>query len=169
MAVGICAYPFATSFGLLVFFRLIFAFGASANAAMLTSVLSDYVIYEDKGIASGFMGLFSGCGALISVLIFLKISSLLPYEVVPATKIMFVIVGVIIILVAFVIFFSISISISFFSFSLTIFFFSFFFLLSSFLNNNRLCSLDCKEKLKFKRKIKLQVMYNYLLMDLVLQ
>jgi len=91
MSAGICLYPFATSFEVLVAFRLVFALGASAAAAMLTSILADYVVREDRGTASGFMGVFSGCGALLAALILLKIPSWTSLETVPAGIVMFVV------------------------------------------------------------------------------
>ena len=48
-ACGLSAYPFATSYGVLIIFRLLFAVGAASAAAMMTAVLADYVVLEDKG------------------------------------------------------------------------------------------------------------------------
>ena len=75
MSLGLYLYSFATEFWILIMYRLIFALGASAAAAMLTSVLADYVVTEDKGTASGFMGLFTGCGALFAAIILLQMPS----------------------------------------------------------------------------------------------
>ena len=103
MALGFGLTSYATSYLALVMYRLIYALGAAAAAAMLTTVMADYVVYKDKGTASGyatcalrsgcvqhgsglkpcgsivsgrFMGLFSGCGALFAALLLLRIPEL---------------------------------------------------------------------------------------------
>jgi len=108
MSLGICLYPFATTFEALVGFRLVFALGASAAAAMLTSVLADYVVNEDRGTASGFMGLFSGCGALLAALILLQIPSWTSLDTIGAGRLMFLVSGGLVQVAAWVIIFFIS-------------------------------------------------------------
>lgn len=105
MALGFGLTSYASSYLALVMYRLIYALGAAAAAAMLTTVMADYVVYKDKGTASGyaltpssvkhtcgsgltlrvlrmpqsrdrFMGLFSGCGALFAALLLLRIPEL---------------------------------------------------------------------------------------------
>jgi len=55
IALAFILMSYATSFGLLVLFRLVYAVGAAATAAMMGSVLADYVTYQHKGRASGYV------------------------------------------------------------------------------------------------------------------
>lgn len=75
MAVAFIIYPFAPNFGALVGFRLIYAVGAAACAAMLTAVLSDVIGERDRGRASGIMGVSSGLGAVFAATCLLQIPS----------------------------------------------------------------------------------------------
>jgi len=102
MALGMYLYPFANEFYVLVIYRLIFAVGASAAAAMLTAVLADYVIAQDKGKASGLMGLFSGFGALFAALILLQIPDWSSLDTIPAGRLMYIVAGTVVICTAFV-------------------------------------------------------------------
>eukprot|EP00732_Lithocolla_globosa_P003855 Lithocolla_globosa_v1_NODE_3276_length_1712_cov_33.325287.p1 type:complete len:489 gc:universal NODE_3276_length_1712_cov_33.325287:97-1563(+) len=98
MATSFILQPYSTSYGVLVLYRLIFALGASACAGMLTSVLADYVGGKDKGIASGWMGVFSGSGALVSALFLLRIPEMLTSEDLDSldkARIMYLIVGLV--------------------------------------------------------------------------
>jgi predicted MFS family arabinose efflux permease len=55
LALGFGLSSYATSYLALVMYRLIYALGAAAAAAMLTTVMADYVAYKDKGTASGYV------------------------------------------------------------------------------------------------------------------
>jgi MFS family permease len=63
----------ATTFEVLLVYRIIFALGASASVAMLVSLLADYPTNETRGRTGGVMGLLSGLGALIGLFGFLQI------------------------------------------------------------------------------------------------
>ncbi|KAF2075650.1 hypothetical protein CYY_003073 [Polysphondylium violaceum] len=75
IGMGLIVYPFANSFGLLILFRLIFALGAAACSSMLSAVLADYVIFQDRGKASGILGFSAGGGAVLGSLVLLKLPS----------------------------------------------------------------------------------------------
>ena len=53
MALGFGLSSYAPTYSVLIVYRLIYALGAAAAAAMLTTVMADYVVYKDKGTASG--------------------------------------------------------------------------------------------------------------------
>ncbi|KAI8896926.1 major facilitator superfamily domain-containing protein [Globomyces pollinis-pini] len=72
-SVALFCYPRATSFSMLLGFRLLFAVGGSATASMLTAVLAHIAHEEDRGKLSGIVGLFAGCGALLAVFVFLPL------------------------------------------------------------------------------------------------
>eukprot|EP01112_Ceratiomyxa_fruticulosa_P019204 TRINITY_DN6251_c0_g1_i3.p1 TRINITY_DN6251_c0_g1~~TRINITY_DN6251_c0_g1_i3.p1 ORF type:complete len:550 (-),score=92.77 TRINITY_DN6251_c0_g1_i3:189-1838(-) len=73
ISAGFTLYPLASSFWMLLLFRLVFAVGASACAAMLSAVLGDYVFMDDRGRASGLLGLSAGFGAVMGALFFLQL------------------------------------------------------------------------------------------------
>eukprot|EP00164_Ancoracysta_twista_P006204 GFYU01008600.1.p1 GENE.GFYU01008600.1~~GFYU01008600.1.p1 ORF type:complete len:481 (-),score=108.18 GFYU01008600.1:76-1518(-) len=75
LGIGQILSPFVNDFGLLLACRVVFAFGASATSAMMMAVLSDYVIGGELGRSSGWLGVFSGCGALFSALVLMKAPS----------------------------------------------------------------------------------------------
>eukprot|EP00004_Rigifila_ramosa_P004621 TRINITY_DN1509_c0_g1_i1.p1 TRINITY_DN1509_c0_g1~~TRINITY_DN1509_c0_g1_i1.p1 ORF type:complete len:505 (-),score=132.17 TRINITY_DN1509_c0_g1_i1:27-1457(-) len=64
LAVSYSFYSFPTATWEIIVYRLIYATGAAAITAKMTSILSDYAYDDDKGKASGFMGIFSGFGAM---------------------------------------------------------------------------------------------------------
>jgi len=57
----------------LYLYRGVFALGSSAVTTMLATVIADYVIDEDRGKGSGFSGVGSGIGALITVFVLLQL------------------------------------------------------------------------------------------------
>lgn len=57
----------------LLVFRMIFAVGAAACAAMLSAVLADYVVFVDRGKGSGLLGLSAGGGAVLGALVLLQV------------------------------------------------------------------------------------------------
>jgi MFS family permease len=82
MGLGFYLYPLATSFWELFIFRVVYAIGAAASSAMITAVLGDYVLYQDRGKASGLVGFVAGCGAVFAVFVYMKI----PYWVAGRTE-----------------------------------------------------------------------------------
>lgn len=77
LSIGMGIYPFATSLKMLLGFRLIFAIGAAACATMLSALLGDYVYIEDRGKASGILGLAAGGGAVLGALVITQIPNTL--------------------------------------------------------------------------------------------
>jgi MFS family permease len=66
-------YPSAGSVDQLLVFRMIFAVGAAAYSGMLSTVLADYVVNEDRGKATGYMGVCNGVGAMLAVTVMLNL------------------------------------------------------------------------------------------------
>lgn len=77
ISLGLGLYPLAKSIKVLLAFRLIFAMGASACSTMLSAVLGDYVYIEDRGKASGLLGLAAGGGAVVGALVLTQIPQML--------------------------------------------------------------------------------------------
>ncbi|KAL9647683.1 hypothetical protein ABK040_015172 [Willaertia magna] len=73
MAAGLTLYTFATEVWQLILIRILFAIGAASTSHMLTAILGDYVVNNDRGKASGILGIVSGLGAVIAALLFLRI------------------------------------------------------------------------------------------------
>ncbi|KAI8910929.1 major facilitator superfamily domain-containing protein [Gorgonomyces haynaldii] len=73
MALGLFLYPTATSLGLLLLYRVIFALGAANCSTMLTACLGDVILEDDRGKGAGLSGLTSGAGALIGLFVFLPL------------------------------------------------------------------------------------------------
>ncbi|KAJ3258267.1 hypothetical protein HK103_003748 [Boothiomyces macroporosus] len=73
-ALGLGVFTYASNlYPQLLLFRLVFAIGGSACSAMLTAILSDVVLEQDRGKLSGITGLMSGAGALLGVFLFLPL------------------------------------------------------------------------------------------------
>lgn len=73
MSAGVLAYPQATTYEGLLLARLAFAAGAAAFSVMLVTLVADYVTDESRGRATGLMGVFNGLGALITVMLVLRL------------------------------------------------------------------------------------------------
>ena len=73
MSAGVVAYPQATTFEGLLLARLAFAAGAAAYSVMLITLIADYVSDDSRGKATGLMGFFNGFGALITVMLVLRL------------------------------------------------------------------------------------------------
>ena len=73
MSAGVFAYPQATSYEGLLAVRLAFAAGAAAYSVMLVALIADYLSDESRGRATGMMGFFNGLGALITVMVVLRL------------------------------------------------------------------------------------------------
>ena len=73
MAVGVFFYPRAQSYEALLAARLCFAVGAAAFSVMLVTLIADYVADHSRGKATGMMGFFNGIGALITVMVLLRL------------------------------------------------------------------------------------------------
>ena len=73
MSAGVFAYPQATTYEGLLLVRLAFAAGAAAYSVMLVTLIADYVSDSSRGRATGLMGFCNGLGALITVLLILRL------------------------------------------------------------------------------------------------
>ncbi|KAJ3245315.1 hypothetical protein HDU78_009560 [Chytriomyces hyalinus] len=73
MALALALYPRAQSLAALLLLRMLFAIGGAAAASMLTAVLADYARDSSRGSMAGLVGLFSGCGALLALLVFMPV------------------------------------------------------------------------------------------------
>ena len=73
MSAGVFAYPQAETYETLLLVRLAFAAGVAAYSVMLVTLIADYVGDDSRGRASGLMGFFSGIGALITVMLVLRL------------------------------------------------------------------------------------------------
>ena len=73
MSVGVLLYPRSESYEGLLLARLVFAVGAAAFSVMLVTLIADYVADDSRGKATGMMGFFSGIGALITVMVVLRL------------------------------------------------------------------------------------------------
>lgn len=73
IAIGLFLYPSATTVGQLLGFRLVFALGSAAATAMLATVVADYAVDADRGRASGMQGVMNGLGAMVTVLLLVRL------------------------------------------------------------------------------------------------
>lgn len=74
MSFAFGGYPFATSVWLLTLYRIIYHVGCAGAQSFMTAGLADYPADETKGKASGFMGVFSGLGALLALFVIVRIA-----------------------------------------------------------------------------------------------
>ena len=73
MSAGVFLYPEARNYGELLLARLAFAAGAAAYSVMLVTLIADYVSDDSRGKATGLMGFCNGFGALITVMLVLRL------------------------------------------------------------------------------------------------
>jgi MFS family permease len=66
-------YPWAGSVSALFGLRAIFAIGAACVTAMLGAVIADYPAPEDRGRATGRMGIMNGLGVIITLFVLAKL------------------------------------------------------------------------------------------------
>lgn len=76
MSIGIFLYPRAESYGAMLIARLFFAAGVAAYSVMIVTLIADYVSDNSRGKATGMLGFFNGIGALITVLVLLRLPAL---------------------------------------------------------------------------------------------
>jgi MFS family permease len=67
VALGLLLSPFAGSVFVLGVFRVVFALGAAAVTAMISTILSDFAREENRGKAAGLLGVMNGFGAVLTV------------------------------------------------------------------------------------------------------
>ncbi|WP_169808762.1 MFS transporter [Microtetraspora niveoalba] len=102
-ALGALLFPFAGNTVVLVALRVVFGLGVAAINAMLSTIAIDYVRERSRGKSYGLIGFFGGLGALIAVLVVAKLPQTMEkrgLEPVAATRLSFVIIAVAIVLVA---------------------------------------------------------------------
>jgi MFS family permease len=76
MAVAYCLTPLSTSLLMLIGFRGIYTIGIAATTAVLSTVLADYVVNQDRGKANAIAGVMNGFGAMVGALAISKLPSL---------------------------------------------------------------------------------------------
>jgi MFS family permease len=76
-ALGVALYTHATSLPTLILYRVIFTVGAAAITAMLVTVLTDYVVDDDRGRANGYQGFIAGAGAIFTFFFLTALPSIL--------------------------------------------------------------------------------------------
>lgn len=73
MGLALLYYPNVASVVTLFIFRGLFALGSSAVTTMISTVIADYAMDEDRGKASGLQGVGNGIGALLTVFVVLQL------------------------------------------------------------------------------------------------
>lgn len=76
MSVGIFLYPQASDYSDLLLARICFATGVAAYSVMIVTLIADYVSDESRGKATGMLGFFNGLGALITVMVLLRLPAM---------------------------------------------------------------------------------------------
>jgi MFS family permease len=76
MSAGIMLYPRAESYGELMMARVTFAAGVAAYSVMIVTLIADYVQDDSRGKATGMLGFFNGFGAMITVLVLLRLPAM---------------------------------------------------------------------------------------------
>ncbi|MFI6604717.1 MFS transporter [Nonomuraea sp. NPDC050536] len=76
-ALGAALYPFAGNVVVLVALRIVFALGIAALNVTMSAITADYVLDRARGKAYGWLGLFSGIGAVVAVLVLVRLPSML--------------------------------------------------------------------------------------------
>lgn len=73
MSLSLMLYPGIESLFQLFIYRGLFALGSSAVTTMISTVIADYAMDEDRGKASGLLGVSNGIGALLTVFVILQL------------------------------------------------------------------------------------------------
>lgn len=76
VALGLVLTPFAGSELELGAFRVVFALGAAAVTAMISTVVSDFARDESRGKAAGLLGVMNGVGAVLTVFVLVRLPSM---------------------------------------------------------------------------------------------
>ena len=94
VSLGYALYPFATSTGELLFYRIIFAVGVAASSTMLAAIQNDYPTERSRGIMIGITGTMNVFGVMFMAGGIARIPALLAeqgYDAVTAGQVMFLI------------------------------------------------------------------------------
>ena len=73
MAVGVALYPMAETYGELLIGRIVFGIGVGAYSTLIVTIVGDYVKDDSRGKGTGMLGFFNGVGALITVMLLIKL------------------------------------------------------------------------------------------------
>ena len=76
-ALSLLIFPRADSYWGLLAARLVFAIGLAAYSCMTTALIADYVRGDSRGKATGLHSLMNGLGALVAVLLLLRLPAIL--------------------------------------------------------------------------------------------
>jgi MFS family permease len=75
MGIGYVLYPLATSFDLLMAYRLILAAGIAATSAMLSTLIADYAAERSHGVFIGCSSILNGLGSVLFFMVLTKMPS----------------------------------------------------------------------------------------------
>ncbi|WP_113705209.1 MFS transporter [Nonomuraea lactucae] len=95
-ALGIALFPFAGNTAVLVALRVVFGLGVAALNAMMSTIAIDYVRTRSRGKSYGLVGVFGGLGALVAVLVLVRLPRTMEaqgLEPVAATRVSFLIIA----------------------------------------------------------------------------
>ncbi|WP_084957969.1 MFS transporter [Thermoactinospora rubra] len=76
-ALGAALYPYAGGEAVLIALRVLFALGIAALHVTMSAIVVDYVRDHSRGKSYGLLGLFSGIGAVVSVLVLVRLPTVL--------------------------------------------------------------------------------------------
>ncbi|MCG5212041.1 MFS transporter [Streptosporangium soli] len=110
-AIGTALFPFAGDTATLVALRVIFGLGVAALNAMLSTIAIDYVRSRSRGKSYGLIGVFGGLGAVLAVLVMVRLPDALEgsgLDPVAATRLAFLLVAAGILVVAAVLWLTLS-------------------------------------------------------------
>ncbi|NUT42947.1 MAG: MFS transporter, partial [Thermoactinospora sp.] len=100
-AAGAALYPFAGNVVVLVVLRVLFALGIAALNVTMSAITADYVRDRSRGKAYGWLGLFSGIGAVVAVLVLVRLPNMLEnggMEPTTAARVGFLVVAALVLL-----------------------------------------------------------------------
>ncbi|GII77113.1 MFS transporter [Sphaerisporangium rufum] len=95
-ALGTALFPFAGGTAALVGLRVVFGLGVAALNAMMSTIAIDYVRSRSRGASYGLIGVFGGLGALVAVLVLVRLPRTmegLGLAPVTATRVSFLIIA----------------------------------------------------------------------------
>ncbi|MDF5755614.1 MFS transporter [Spongiactinospora sp. TRM90649] len=102
-AVGTALFPFAGNTTVLIALRVVFGLGVAALNAMLSTIAIDYVRSRSRGKSYGLTGLFGGLGAVVAVLVMVRLPQSLEaggLDPVGATRLAFLLIAAAVLVVA---------------------------------------------------------------------
>ncbi len=76
MAAGLILYGLSQDTTDLLIARLVYSFGIASVSTMIIALMADYASDENRGKATGYLGMMNGVGAMIAVLFLLKLPNM---------------------------------------------------------------------------------------------